>query len=197
MVPHGELRAPAVLAHARLTIVSSDSHRLHEELIAAGGIIREGRLERWNVGQVTEFLDRAGNVQAPESVRTRLTALWPQLKGSVVSALEARGRDRNDSIRKQLADRAEDEKAKLATVFRELEAGIRVELGRAPDAQLPLFTDSERDQAQRNHDFLITRLKEIPAELVREIEAIRQRYENPQPRLFPVAVTFLVPEGLA
>jgi len=191
------LSAPAVLAHARLTIVSSDSHRLHEELITAGGIIREGRLERWNVGQVTEFLDQAGNVQAPESVRNRLTALWPQLKGSVVSALEARGRDRNDSIRKQLADRAEDEKAKLATVFRELEAGIRAELGRAPDAQLPLFTDSERDQAQRNHDFLITRLKEIPAELVREIEAIRQRYENPQPRLFPVAVTFLVPEGLA
>ena len=45
-VSHGELSAPAVLAHARLTIVSSDSHRLHEELITAGGIIREGRLER-------------------------------------------------------------------------------------------------------------------------------------------------------
>jgi hypothetical protein len=126
-----------------------------------------------------------------------LAALWPQLKGSVMSALEARGRDRNDSIRKQLADRSEDEKAKLAAVFRELEAGIRAELSRAPDAQLALFTDSERDQAQRNHDFLITRLKEIPAELVRETEAIRKRYENPQPRLFPVAVTFLVPEGLA
>ena len=66
---------------------------------------------------MTEFLGRAGNVQAPESVRNRLAALWPQLKGPVVSALEARGRDRNDSIRKQLADRAEDEKAKLAVVF--------------------------------------------------------------------------------
>lgn len=196
-VPHAELRAPAVLAHARLTIVSSDSHRLHEELITAGGIIREGRLERWNVGQVTEFLGRAGNVQAPELVRNRLAALWPQLKGSVVSALEARGRDRNDSIRKQLADRAEDEKAKLAAVFRELEVGIKAELGRAPDAQLALFTDAERDQSERNRDFLISRLKEIPAELARETEAIQQRYANPQPRLFPVAVTFLVPEGLA
>jgi hypothetical protein len=186
-----------VLAHARLTIVSSDSHRLHEELITAGGIIREGRLERWNVGQVTEFLALAGNVQVPESVRNRLAALWPQLKGSVVGALEARARDRNDSIRKQLADRAEDEKAKLAAVMSELEAGIKAELSRAPDAQLALFTDAERDQAERNHDFLGSRIKEIPAELARETEAIQQRYANPQPRLFPVAVTFLVPEGLA
>src|SRR5581483_8579266 len=194
-VPHAELRAPAVLAHARLTIVSSDSHRLHEELITAGGIIREGRLERWNVGQVTEFLGRAGNVQAPEAVRSRLAVLWPQLKGSVASALESRARDRNESIRKQLADRAEDEKTKLQAVLRELEAGIKAELSRDPDAQLALFTDAERDQSQRNHDFLVSRLKEIPAELARETEAITQRYASPQPRLFPVAVTFLVPEG--
>ena len=32
IVKRGALRAPAVLAHARLTVVSSDSHRLHEEL---------------------------------------------------------------------------------------------------------------------------------------------------------------------
>jgi hypothetical protein len=37
----------------------------------------------------------------------------------------------------------------------------------------------------------------LPAELARETEAIRRRYADPQPRLFPVAVTFLVPEGLA
>jgi hypothetical protein len=37
----------------------------------------------------------------------------------------------------------------------------------------------------------------LPAELARETDAIRHRYADPQPRLFPVAVTFLVPEGLA
>src|SRR5581483_12489456 len=110
----------------------SDSHRLDEELITAGGIIREGLLERLNVGQVADFLARAGNSQAPESVRNRLAALWPQLKGSVVGALEARARERNDSIRKQLADRGEEEKAKLAAVLSELEAGIKAELSRAP-----------------------------------------------------------------
>lgn len=197
VVPSGALKAPAVLAHARLTVVSGDSHRLHEELITAGGILREGRVERWNVGQVAEFLARATDVEAPEPIRHRLAALWPQLKRPLLAALEARARDRTDSIRKQLADRAEDEASKLSTILRELETSIREELQRPPDQQLALFTDAEREQAERNYDFLANRLREIPSELTRETEMIRRRYTNPQPRLFPVAVTFLVPEGLA
>jgi hypothetical protein len=37
------------------------------------------------------------------------------------------------------------------------------------------------------------RVKQIPAELARETAHLRSRYANPQPRLFPLAVTFLVP----
>jgi hypothetical protein len=196
-VPRAALRAPAVLAHARLTVVSSDSHRLHEEVIAAGGIIQEGRLERWNVTQTAEVLAAAGNGEPHDSIRQRLAALWPQLTRPLLAALDARGRDRTDSIRKQLADRAEDETGKITATLLELEAAIRGEIGRAPDQQLSLFSDAEREQEQRNRDFLAARLAELPAELARETEAIRRRYADPQPRLFPVAVTFLVPEGLA
>lgn len=196
-VPRTALRAPAVLAHARLTVVSSDSHRLHEELIAAGGVIQEGRLERWNVTQTAEVLAAAGNTEPPDSIRQRLADLWPRLTKPLLAALDARGRDRTDSIRKQLADRAEDETGKITATLLELEAAIRTEIGREPDQQLSLFTDAERDQEQRNRDFLAARLAELPAELARETEAIRRRYSDPQPRLFPVAVTFLVPEGLA
>jgi hypothetical protein len=85
----------------------------------------------------------------------------------------------------------------MTVVLLELEAAIRTEVDSPPDQQLSLFTDAERDQEQRNRDFLAARLAEIPAELARETEAIRRRYSDPQPRLFPVAVTFLVPEGLA
>ena len=196
MVPRAALRAPAVLAHARLTVVSSDSHRLHEEVIAAGGVIQEGRLERWNVTQTAEVLAAATDAEPPDSIRHRLAALWPQLAKPLLAALDARGRDRTDSIRKQLVDRAEDETQKITAILRELEAAILKEIQRAPDAQLSLFTDAERDQEQRNRDFLAARLAELPAELARETEAIRRRYADPQPRLFPVAVTFLVPEGL-
>ena len=196
-VPRAALRAPAVLAHARLTVASSDSHRLHEELIAAGGVILDGRLERWNVTQTAEVLAAAGIAEPPDSIRQRLAALWPQLARPLLSALDARGRDRTDSIRKQLTDRAEDETAKITAILRELEAAIRAEIDSPPDPQLPLFTDTEREQEQRNRDSLASRLAELPAELARETEAIRRRYADPQPRLFPVAVTFLVPEGLA
>ena len=41
------------------------------------------------------------------------------------------------------------------------------------------------------------RAKEIPGEIERETEAIKARFANPQARMFPVAVTFLVPEKLA
>jgi hypothetical protein len=43
-------------------------------------------------------------------------------------------------------------------------------------------------------DALRRRVQEIPAEIERETKAIRKRFANPQSRMFPVAVTFLVPE---
>ncbi|MGC4048331.1 MAG: DISARM system SNF2-like helicase DrmD [Paludibaculum sp.] len=196
-VPRAALRAPAVLAHARLTVVSSDSHRLHEEVIAAGGVIQEGRLERWNVTQTAEVLAAAGDAEPPDSIRRRLAALWPQLTRPLLAALDARGRDRTESIRKQLADRAEDETGKITAILCELEIAIRTEIGREPDQQLSLFTDAEREQEQRNRDFLAARLAEIPSELGTRNRSDPAPYSDPQPRLFPVAVTFLVPEGLA
>ena len=51
----------------------------------------------------------------------------------------------------------------------------------------------EKSQRERDIGSLRNRLAEIPAELAREIEHLRSRYKDPQPRLFPVAVTFLVP----
>jgi hypothetical protein len=50
-VPNHALGAPAVIAHARLVVIGEDSHRLHEEIITAGGVIRQGRFSRLNVGQ--------------------------------------------------------------------------------------------------------------------------------------------------
>ena len=41
------------------------------------------------------------------------------------------------------------------------------------------------------------RLGENPREIEKKTEAIRARFADPQPRMFPVAVTFLVPAKLA
>jgi hypothetical protein len=59
------------------------------------------------------------------------------------------------------------------------------------------WTDSEREQLERHMNALRARVREIPAEIEREAAAIKARFGDPQPRMFPVAVTFLVPERLA
>jgi len=51
-------------------------------------------------------------------------------------------------------------------------------------------------QLTRNTAALRRRLELIPGEIEAEQAAIRDRFADPQPRLFPVAVTFLVPERL-
>ena len=53
------LETPAVFAHARLVVIGGDSQRLHEEIITAGGEIREGRFRRLNVGEVQAALGAA------------------------------------------------------------------------------------------------------------------------------------------
>ena len=40
-------------------------------------------------------------------------------------------------------------------------------------------------------------LAELPKEVADEAQLIRARYASPTPRLFPVSVTYLVPERLA
>ena len=43
---------------------------------------------------------------------------------------------------------------------------------------------------------LAQRAEQIEDEIVKEREVIRARFADPQPRLFPVAVTYLVPVHL-
>ena len=49
---------------------------------------------------------------------------------------------------------------------------------------------------ERNKLALQSRLNEIPAEIELETAAVRARYADPQPRMFPVAVSFLVPQRM-
>ena len=59
VVPNVVLDTPAVIAHGRLLLLGGDNQRLHEELIIAGGYLREGRFARMNVGQVQQVLEAA------------------------------------------------------------------------------------------------------------------------------------------
>jgi len=203
VVPDAALRHPAVIAHARLVVIGGDRHRLHEEVIFAGGQLIGGRFQRFGaLREMQDALNAATDREPSEMVKHNLLNLWPKTADGLRLALEARMKDRTDSLQRTLGERAEKEAANIETVMTELLTSIQSELAQLDDptfAQeyLPGFAPVEREQFERNLDALRLRVRAIPDEIEREKTAIRARFADPQPRMFPVAVTYLVPEMLA
>jgi FtsZ-binding cell division protein ZapB len=130
----------------------------------------------------------------PTELQQRLIGLWSQIEGAAFQALEARMQDRTKNLQGRLDERSTREVANITAVFQELEKSIRETLETKDDNQLQFdWTVDEKSQRERDIGSLRTRLQELPTELAREVDHLKSRYRDPQPRLFPVAVTFLVP----
>ena len=129
-------------------------------------------------------------------MKRKLLDLWPRTAEAIHQALDARTKDRTDGLKKMLAERADKEVADITAILTELETAIRDQLNDPFYQQtfLPGFAPAEQEQFERNVDALRRRLGEIPGEIKKESESIRARFADPQPRMFPVAVTFLVPK---
>lgn len=199
-VPNIALDGPAVVVHARLVLVGGEGIRLHEEIISAGGLIQDGKgLRRFNVGDTRSALEAGTSKEVSAQTKNELKGMWGKLEAPLVQAMEARMKDRLESMQKLLEERKQKEINDTRAVLNELKTMIERELSDPQYKQMELFkwNDSERDQYNRNEQALRLRLKQIPDELEKEIESVNKRYADPQPRLFPVAVTFLVPEKFA
>jgi hypothetical protein len=196
LVEDPRLRDPLAVVYARLVVTGADGHRLHEEVIQAGGFVKEGRLERLGVNALRDALaaPEVGAVSA--EIEKRLLDLHSELAPALSAALEARTKERTESLSRLVGNRRDEEVAKITAVLSELREHILVELAAEPDPQLRLFDEDERDQLDRNRDFLHARAKAIPAEIERETEALRRRFAEPEPRVFPVAVEYRVPRAL-
>jgi len=197
IVPNDALDNPVVVAHARLLVLGGDYQRLHEELIAAGGELREGRFARLTGREVREALEAASDTPAPAAMQQQLAARWERDAPALINALDVRAREQEERVRRLLGERATKEAQDSAAIMTELREAILATLRQPDVAQLSLFDDPERAQFERNIDSLRARAERIPAEIEQEQASIRARYADPQTRLFPVAVTFLVPERLA
>jgi hypothetical protein len=199
LVPDTVLRDPAIIAHARLVVIGGDSHRLHEEIITAGGLLREGRFSRMNVGQINDALASQKPIAPSKAMQESLKALYPKHADSLRQALEARMKDRTTGLQKALAERATKESDDIRAILTELQRSIQEKLNDPETRQLTFegWEDEERQQLERNMNALRVRVREIPEEIKRETAAVAARFADPQPRMFPVAVTFLVPERMA
>ncbi|WP_376796421.1 DISARM system SNF2-like helicase DrmD [Thermogemmatispora sp.] len=188
---------PVVVAHARLVVLGGDSQRLHEELLLAGGELRQGRFVPLPPAELERWLAQATTTPAPEALRSRLQRLWPACAEPLRQALEARMQERLVELRRVLREREQKEIRDTRAVLRELRRSIEQELAQPSVRQMELFSKVEYEEYERNCAALRRRLQQIDLELEQEPELIRRRFENPQPRLFPVALSFLVPEHLA
>ena len=196
-IPNSLSAEPVVVAYGRLVILGSDQQRLNEEVITVGGAIRDGKFVRLNVLELNQLLQVATPDPVPESVSQKLIGLWDVYAEPLKKSLESRMGDRQNSLQKQLADRAQQELGDIQTILEELQRSIEKEMAdTTKPLQLDLFSNDEREQFERNRQSLELRLKQIPDEISKEQEIIRQRYADPQPRLFPLAIAFLVPPKL-
>jgi len=200
VVPDCSLRHLAVVAHARLVVIGGDSQRLHEEIITAGGPIREGRFSRFgSLKEMQDVLASATDEEPADLVKEKLLRLWRYIAEPLHQTLEARASDRAEGLQKLLQDRADKEVSDITAILNELRQAIQGQLNDPyyRENYLPGFAPAEQEQFERNVDALRRRLTEIPGEIQKETEAIRARFADLQPRMFPVAVTFLLPRHLA
>ncbi len=197
-VPGDQLEAPAAIVHARFTMIGAGRHRLHEELLVAGGTTVKGKWKRFNLQEMEALLDAAGDQPAPESAREDLLKWLRSVDSYLETAIDRRIEDRTAQVAKSLEGKREREREDITEVLDELKASIERELEAAKAPEQMTFEgwdDERRDQLRRNIDAITKRLQRIPDELQGELGRIDARYADQAARSFPLAITVLVPEG--
>ncbi len=203
VVADDALAEPTLVIHARLVVAGVDGVRLHEELFAVGGRISARSFARYNVGETRRALDAPRVGALPRHHHVAFVDAWPRLVDAVSAAVEARMRERAESLARLFEERGASEAAALRAVLAELHASIERELDRVERGeaeQLRLFEnarEAERRQFTRDVDALRRRIASIPDEADREAERLARRYAAPRPIVFPAALELLVPRRLA
>ncbi|AFZ67165.1 DISARM system SNF2-like helicase DrmD [Deinococcus peraridilitoris] len=195
-VPDELLPVPVVGVWSRLVVTGGDHRRLHEELTFAGGELGHDRFVR--IPQVLRMreLERASSPgKVNEGLFHALADRFGRHETSILAAVEARTRDRMATLVNTLERRAKAEAEDVERVLDDLEAALRREIEHEEPIQPMLFSPPEAEQLKRDRAALRERLRRIPEERARELEATRQRHADPTPRTFPVAVVFLVPDS--
>lgn len=197
VVPGDLLSSPAVVAHGRVVITGAEGSRLHEEVVAAGGLVEAGRGVRARQEDLEKWLAAASDQEPAEAVRDRLQALWPELADPLRRALATRADQRARSLHGLVERRRDEEITAVEAVLAELATSIHDALSDEPHWEQPTLFEMERQQLHADRDALRDRLADLPAQQERETAALRRRYADPTTRWFPAAVTFLVPSALA
>src|SRR5262249_47048441 len=122
------LRQTAAIAHARLVVTGQDGHRLHEEVISAGGSVRQGRFARLGVGEVKKVMASATTKPVEASMERALADQWSSVEDALYRALESRAEEVTTSLDRRLKERADFEATSVEDVLNDLKRHIEAEL---------------------------------------------------------------------
>ncbi|MFW0791781.1 DISARM system SNF2-like helicase DrmD [Gordonia sp. CPCC 205333] len=199
-VPDSLMSQPVVLLWSRLVVTGGDHRRLHEELPLSGGELGHDRFSRIHqVGRREELLRAAAPIAPSDALFAVLKRRFENNERAIMAAVEARSKERLDSLDKTLTDRMSHDVADLDAVLSELERAITKELRsdeEGSELYLPGLSPQEMNQVTRDIAALEARLARIPEERRAEEAAIMRQYADPVARTFPAAVIFLVPESM-
>ena len=192
----------AILAHGRLVVTGGTGSRLHEAIITAGGHVGNGNWNALLVNEVNELAEAATPQVVDAALVRPITDHWAKLEDSVWTALRRRRGDVFNGLNRTFEARAKDDAEDVERILNELKASIEALLVSPDFEQLRLDLsasgkESERAQLRFDEESLTHRLTEIPDEILREQDAVTARYADPVPRMFPAALTLIVPERLA
>jgi len=195
-------------AYSRFVLVGTDGIRLHEEVLHAGGWAPEnGRFRRLeNLTTLGGILDRAltGGTVASPFIQAKLAARWPRITDGLLAAIDWRTAIRRESLERKLVQRQQAEQDRVTANLDQFAASLRDALAEdEEEAENALFSlalakaihrsKDELAQFRRDRQSWDERLKSLELERDRELQSIADRYRDPQPHRFPVAVIFVVP----
>lgn len=192
---------PHVIVWSRLVVTGGDHHRLHEELTISGGELKHDSFRRIStLRELNAMLDSGLPIdQISDTVFSVLKERFQQNEAAIIASVDARSRDRLESLSSTIERRKQSEIRDIINILNDLDANIRKELEEPEEQQMTFqfYTDMEKDQLRKDRNALRARLERIPQERIQETATIENHYANPQPRTFPVAVIFLVPQTKA
>ncbi|HXH74059.1 MAG TPA: DISARM system SNF2-like helicase DrmD [Bacteriovoracaceae bacterium] len=197
-----EVTSPTILVFSRLVITGGRHHRLHEELTLSGLEIKSGRLVRIdNVGDRERIYDSSAPLMNPNKEDfNSIKQLVESQEKSILTAIEARSKERLKSLTGTLDRRKHEEINNLNEILNELEKTLTTkikedELKEIQQLLPNIEWNDPRRQLRKDHVALKTRLERIPSERKHESNSIIERYSALLDRTFPVCMVIILPDG--
>lgn len=196
-----DLEESFVAAVTRMVLVGRGGVRLHEEVFLAGVRLhgRRAMAEERAEAALDAALDQEDLALADDRVRDQLCDLWnvpdAPLRLRLDESMRARAERKQAQVTEQLQRRETADVQRARDIFAAFRANLRDSLARLraeeTEVQGQLFTDPDQErQWRRDREAMQRRLDELDDEEVREITAIKDRYDDVKPHTTAAAVVF-------